>query len=166
MKTWSIGAVLTLSLVVTACPRDDQREVAPDTAALAPHRDPGAVPAAAQTIELAPLPGGDVSGQANFIPVGAQSQISIHVHQAPPNTSVTAHVVTGSCQQPGPTAADLQPVVTDAAGMGTSEMVVNIRPEIIINGNHVVQLRRANGREGIPVACGEIPAHPVLHDQP
>jgi hypothetical protein len=51
-------------------------------------------------------------------------------------------------------------VVTDAAGTGTSQIVIDVPPEIIINGNHLVELRAANGRDGVRVACGDIPPTP------
>jgi len=158
-------AVAVLAVVLAACPRDGDREVAPGTVAVAPTDDPGAVPGAAQTVDLAPAQGQGISAQAVILPVGHQNQVTVHVRQARPNRSYTAHVMTGSCDQPGPTAADLQPVVTDAAGAGTSQIVVDMATENILNGNHLVQLRTDNGRDGVPVACGAIPAHPVLHPQ-
>jgi hypothetical protein len=165
-KSMRIPSLLALAgavLVTAACPRDREPEVAPDTVAVAPHNDPGAMPEAAQTVDLQPVGGENISAQAVVLPVGVQTQVTVHVRQAPPNTPLTAHVMTGSCDQLGPTAADLQPVVTDAGGLGTSQIVIDMPTEIVINGNHVVQLRRGNGRDGIPVACGQIPAHPVIH---
>jgi hypothetical protein len=166
MKISAFAAIVAAGLATAACPGTREPEVAPDTVVVAPPNDPGAMPHAAQTVDLAPMAGETVSAQAVVLPVGVQTQVTVHIRQAAPNTPLTAHVMTGSCEQPGPTAADLQPVVTDAGGIGTSQIVVDIPPEAIINGNHLVQLRRGNGRDGIPIACGEIPAHPVLPGQP
>jgi hypothetical protein len=163
MKMLKIGLAMALALLVAACPGSPDAEVARDTAAVAPHQDPGAVPEAAQTVELAPQGGETVAAEARIVPVGVQSQVTVQVRQAPPNTSLTAHVVTGTCEQAGPTAADLQPLVTDANGVGSSQIVVDLGSEVLLNGNHAVQIRRGNGRDGIVAACGAIPAHPVLH---
>jgi hypothetical protein len=165
MNRWRSGATLVAVLLFAACPRNGDREVTPDAVAVAPVHDPGAVPEATQSIPLEPYAGEAVRAEAVLVPVGVQTQFSIHVHQGPPNTSLTAHVLIRDCEQPGPLAADLQPVFTDAAGQGSSQIVVDLAADVVVNGNHVVQLRRANGREGIPVACGQIPAHPVLHGQ-
>jgi hypothetical protein len=162
MKFVRSGAVLVAVLALAACPRNGDREVTPETIAVAPVDDPGAMPEAAQTIPLTPYPGQTVQAEAVMIPVGVQSQFTVHVRQAPPNTSLTAHVMVRGCDDPGAVVADLQPVMTDAAGEGTSRIVVDLSPETVINGNHLVQLRGSNGREGIPVACGQITAHPVL----
>lgn len=166
MKISTVAAVATAVIVTAACPRDREPEVAPDTVVVAPPNDPGAMPHAAQTVDLVPVQGETVSAQAVVLPVGVQTQLTVHIRQAPPNTPITAHLMTGRCEQPGPTAADLQPVVTDAAGMGTSQIVIDIPPQAAVNGNHLVQLRRGNGRDGIPIACGQVPAHPVLPGQP
>jgi hypothetical protein len=136
--------------------------VTPDTIVVAPPADPAAAPEAAQTVELVPARGVDVSAQAVIIPVGAASQVSVHVRDGPANAPLTAHVLTGSCDAPGPMAADLEPVLTDAGGFGSSRTPVSIPPEQIVNGNHLVLLTRG-GVEGRVLACGEIPAHPVLH---
>jgi hypothetical protein len=164
MRIWSVAKVIGLVLVVAACPRERDPEVPPEVEAVAPAHDPGALPEAAQTIPLEPLPGEVLSAEAVIVPVGTQTQITVLIHEGPPGTSITAHLVTGTCQQPGPTTADLQPVTTDAVGQGTSQIVVDTAPEVVVNGNHLVQLRRENGRAGVPAACGEIPAHPVLYD--
>jgi hypothetical protein len=169
MRNRHVG-LLTLIALLVACPRDREPELARDTLdaapqAVTPAHDPGARPEAARTIELAPLSGEALSAEAAIVPIGVQTQITVHVRQAPPNTSLTAHVVTGTCERPGPMAADLQPIVTDGGGMGTGRIVVDLSPEVIVNGNHSIQLRRQNGQEGIAVACGEISAHPVLQPE-
>jgi hypothetical protein len=156
----SAFALVAMTAVLTGCPRNGDREVAPETVGVAPTDDPGAMPAAAQTVDLEPVAGEAVEARAVVIPVGHQSQVTIHLRRAAPNTSYTAHLMIGSCAQPGPTTADLQPVVTDAAGTGTSQIVIDVPPEIIINGNHLVELRAANGRDGVRAACGDIPPTP------
>lgn len=161
-RRWS---VLPLLLLASGCPRDGQPEVAPpDTLAVVSPRDEAAVPEAAKTVELQPLAGEALTAQATLVPIATRTQVTVQVLQGPPNTGLTAHLLTGSCEQPGAVAADLQPLTTDAAGQGRSETVVDLDPAQVLNGNHIMQLRRENGRAGVPAACGAIPAHPVLHD--
>jgi hypothetical protein len=158
MNMRKIAIPLLVALVAAGCPRNGDREVAPDTVGLAPPDDPAAMPEVAQTVELVPLAGEPVRAESVLLPIGTQTQVTVHVHQGPANTSLTAHVITGRCDAPGPLVADLQPVVTDAAGQGMSQIAVDFDADVLANGNHLVQLRRGNGREGMPVACGEIPA--------
>jgi hypothetical protein len=159
MRTRTLLLLIPLVVVAAACPRNGDREVTPDAVAVMPPDDPGAMPAAARSVELVPLPGNDLRAEAVILPVGVQSQVTVHVFQASPNTVLTAHVMSGSCEQPGPTAVDLQPVQTDPTGTGTSRIAIDIPHAALNNGNHLVQLRRQNGRDGVPAACGQIPAY-------
>jgi hypothetical protein len=160
-----VVAILAGALLLAACPRNGEQEVAPDTVVLAPPTDPAAMPRAARTVPLDPLAGAEISAQAVIIPVGVQSQITVHVRNGPPNTPLPAHLHTRSCDDPGPLAADLEPVLTDAGGLGTSRTVVDVAPDQIINGNFIVILRHDDPR-GPVLACGQIPPHPVLHEDP
>jgi hypothetical protein len=163
MRRLSVVAMLAGSILLAACPRNGDREVAPDTVVLAPPDDPAALPHAAQTVPLNPVEGVQISAEAVVLPIGIQSQITVHVRDAPPNTPLPAHVHTRTCADPGPLAADLEPVLTDAAGLGTSRTAVDIPPDLIINGNHILILRRGSP-DGPVLACGQIPPHPVLHE--
>lgn len=158
MRAIPLRVVLVLVLVLVGCRRNGDREVTPDAVSLAPPTDPAAMPQAAQSAPLQPVGGGGLAGEAVVIPIGIQSQVTVHVRGGPPNEPVTAHLMTGGCAQPGPVAADLQPVITDARGDGTSQIAIDLPAETVLNGNHSVELRRGNGREGVPVACGELPA--------
>jgi hypothetical protein len=157
MRIYRALAAAAATIPLAACPVDSREgEVTPDTVMVAPTDDPGALPEAARTLVLAPAPGVTIEAEAVVMPVGASTQISVHVREGPPNSPLVARVMTGTCDAPGPLAADLEPVLTDAAGFGSSRTPVGIPVAQVANGNHLVLLTEG-GPNGRRLACGRIP---------
>jgi hypothetical protein len=160
MKILPIGSAFALLLVLVACPSPDRAHEA--TADLPAATDP-AVPTITPTPELVRVPlqamGGvaTVSGEVALRQVGAQTSVQFTLRDAPPNTSLAAHIHQGSCQQQGPVAVPLDPVITDGAGLGTSVTTVDTPLATLTDGQHYVQAHAPGERPGPPIACGEIP---------
>ncbi len=158
MKRPRIALLVCLVLSTTACPSPERaREPAADTAALAPPRDGGAVPEVAQTISLQPAPGAQIAAEAVVLPIGVETRVTFTVHQAPANVTILGHLRSGSCDEPGPVVADLQPITTDRAGVAESRIVVGVPFGIVASGNHIVQLVQETEGADQVVACGEVP---------
>jgi hypothetical protein len=150
--------VLTLAVALAgACSdsagdaaRDEPVEAAPVTSA---------APAAAAldsaiTVALEPLGGAGYSGTLRVEADGERTLLTATLRGAADGIH-QGHLQAGRCPQPGASLERMQPVVTDAAGVGEALTVVDRPAGTLLDGNHVVTFRAADGSAAI--VCGELP---------
>jgi hypothetical protein len=116
---------------------------------------PVALPVGAQeaiTIELAPVGGSGISGQATVQPMDGQTMVVITLQGLEPNSRHAAHVHGGSCG--GSVMYPLTVVVADAEGNGTSTSMVAAAPD----ASWWIQVHRAESPPGPGIACGQVPS--------
>lgn len=160
MKILPLATASCLVLALTACPAPDQ---APETAADLPRAtEPGAatITPTPETLRVAmqPMAGSQATGEASLREVGAQTSVQLTVRGAEPNAALAAHVHQGACQQQGPVVAPLDPVLTDAEGLGTSVTLVDTPLAALADGRHYVQAHAPGEQPGPPVACADVTA--------
>jgi hypothetical protein len=152
--------LLLCLILAAACGGTDDRAASEDPAAIVPTEDPGALPEAMQGVSLQPAEGQSLDAQVVIVPVGVQSQVSVHVRRGPQDASLVALIRSGSCAEPGPEVADLQPVRTDASGDGSSQIVIDLEAHHLRSAAHVVELRTDVAPAGQAVACGSLAGSP------
>jgi|GEM_PF-6590195 len=153
-------SLVLLVLLAAACGGTDDPTIRADTAGIVPTDDPGAMPEAMQGLSLQPAEGQSLDAQVVVVPVGVQSQVSVHVRRGPADASLIALIRSGSCAEPGAEVADLQPVRTDGTGDGTSQVVVDLEAHVLRSGTHVIELRTDVSPAGFVLACGSLAGAP------
>lgn len=163
MKIVRFTALLPLALFFTACGGDEpdaDTTVVGDTAMMAPATPPaGSVTpadqgAGTQTVQLNPLGGSGVSGEATLTRTNGQTQVMVRLTGTPGNTTHPGHIHAGTCDAPGSPVQPLESVSTDATGSGTATTSVTVDQATVFNGQHVIQYHQAGGGPG--VVCGQI----------
>jgi hypothetical protein len=142
-----------LSLVLIACggSGDAADSTTADSAAATADN---AAPASA-TASLMAVDNSGVTGDVTLTASGEQTTIGMHVNGGPANTTMEAHVHSGTCETSGPVVAPLDSVKTDATGMGMINTTVSIPFATVNNGQHFVQVHKPDGK---PAACANVPA--------
>jgi hypothetical protein len=157
-----IGTVAIVALL-TACPGDrtTDRQVGvgeefPATT-VDPAPAPAPAPAAMQMVQIEPMQGSTVSGEAHMTPRNGRTDVRLTVQGIPANQNIEARIHRGSCEAPGEAVANLSNVSRDQAGMGNSETDVGHPITLLANGQHVVVLLPTGADVGqAPLACGRI----------
>jgi hypothetical protein len=143
MKTLACWVALPATLLLlTACPEvDETREAiegddpAPPTTALPP------ATGEPETFAIVPESGETIGGEVQVAPaLDGESQIGIEVRGAPSNASIRPAVHEGTCTEPGPPVAPLDLVYVDGEGRGASTTELQMQPEQLMDGRHVVVL--------------------------
>jgi hypothetical protein len=153
-------AALGFLLFVAGCPSPDRAQdgVAvrdtPGAAMITPTPDALRVP-------LQPVGESGITGEVTLREVGGQSSVQFTVLDAPANSVLEVHIHQGSCAQPGPVAAHLDPIITDPAGLGTSVTTVELPIATLADGEHYAEAHEPGDTEdqpGATLACADIPA--------
>jgi hypothetical protein len=162
-KTW---IVLPLSLLLAGCPGEERTDtvVVTDTPTVAPGTTAPATPAPgagamSATVQMNPIGGAAVSGEATVTDMGNQTQVMVRLTGSQPNATHQGHIHSGTCASPGGRVTDLQPITTDGTGTGTMTTTVDLPPMTVMNGQHLIQYHAPDGQPGPGVVCGDIPGH-------
>jgi hypothetical protein len=150
------GSMLTLAVgLAGACggsdgdaARDETVEAAPATPAAT------AAPDSVITVTLGPLDGAGYSGTLHVEADGERTLLTATLRGAADGIH-QGHLQAGRCAQPGASLERMQPVVTDGAGVGEALTVVDRPAGTLLDGNHVVTFRAADG--SAVIVCGELP---------
>jgi hypothetical protein len=127
---------------------DDTTDGAPVTTA------PAAVLDSAITVAMEPLDGSGYAGTVHVEADGERTLLTVVLRGATDGIH-QGNLRVGRCAQPGDSLERMQPVVTDATGAGEALTVVDRPAGTLLDGNHVVTFRAADGSAA--VACGELP---------
>lgn len=163
-----MGVVCTAMLALAACPGQertadtaavDSPAITPGTAA--PGTMPGTTagtPGAGQTqgaerIEMRPLAGSNISGEASLTPQGSSTQVMVRLTGAQQG-QMAGHIHTGTCDNIGPVAFPLEPI--NAQQDGTSTSTINASGQQLMGAQHVIAYHEPGSTPGRPVTCGEI----------
>jgi hypothetical protein len=161
MKAAKLTMLLPLAAVLTACPGDDAAppsDAPPvETPAVAP-ASPAMTPSAPGQILLRPMAGSGVSGEASITGEAGGARVQLTIRGAEPNVRYQANIVTGTCDDPGGGAADLDLFFVDHAGAGTSQAVVPMAPATMAAEPHSLVVQHPQREVDPIVACGEIGA--------
>lgn len=113
---------------------------------------PGGVGETAQFEELA---GSGVAGEATVANRGGQSEIMVRLTGAPADSEHPGHLHTGRCDAIGGVVQPLEPIQTDSLGTGSMTAEVELAPEAVMDGQHIVVYHGTGGR---PITCANLPA--------
>jgi hypothetical protein len=165
MRNARYWAALPLALLVLGC-RDDGRPqetpiAAEDTMVVGPWADPaladqGMDHSSGMVVQLSPLQGSGVGGDATITEQGTQTQVMVRLTGASAGGSHPGHIHSGTCANIGGVVQALQPISTDNVGTGTMTTTVDIPSATVMNGEHIIVY---HGDGGTPVTCGAIPGH-------
>jgi len=164
-----VSSALLLGVFLSAYGTDDDRVATTlpgeDPMVGAPATPPGTLPGetmapamdgTAATVQLQPLGGSNVGGEAVITDRGAQVEVMVRLTGTPGNTTHPGHIHSGTCANVGGVVQPLEPITTGADGNGTMTTQVDLAPMSVMDGQHVVVY---HGVDGQPATCGEIPAH-------
>ena len=107
------------------------------------------------TIPLHEVNGSQVSGEAMAMHADDAVIVVIDLEGLPDEGEYEAHVHTGTCEEGGPVAAPLNPILGLADGTGNSTTTLDAE-ELPADEPHFIQV---HGSGGSPVACGDIEGH-------
>jgi hypothetical protein len=143
MKTLARWVALPATLLLlTACPELEETREAIEGEEPAPPRT--ALPPATgepETFAIVPERGETIGGEVQVAPaLDGESQIGIEVRGAPPNATIRPAVHEGSCREPGPPVVPLDLVYVNGEGFGASTTELQMQPEDLMDGRHVVIL--------------------------
>jgi hypothetical protein len=160
MKILQQVAVSGAALLLAACPTPDQAHEA--TADLPEATTPGAATITptpeVQRVPVQPVGPMGTGGEVTLRQIGAQTSVQFTVRNGPAHSTLDAHIHRGSCQQPGPAVVPLNPILTDAEGVGTSVTTVDQPLATLRDGQHYLQAHAPEEQAGAPIACGDIAA--------
>ncbi len=106
-------------------------------------------------IELREVNGSGVRGEAMAMHDDATVIVMIEVEGLPAEGEYAAHIHQGSCEDGGPVAVPLNPVLGEADGTGSSTTTLDA-DEISADERQFIQV---HGEGGTPIACGDIEGH-------
>jgi hypothetical protein len=92
-----------------------------------------------------------------ILPQNGQTDITVRVRDARPNSSLPATLHTGTCEAPGPQVEELGTISTDQMGQGQAQLNVGIAANQIMNGMHILAIHAEGQDAAAPVACAELP---------
>jgi hypothetical protein len=159
MRTLKLGFLTAAVIGLTACPAD--RDVPPpalEEPIAPPTEAPVMAPVAATTANLQPMAGATTTGTVRATPRNGRTEVNVMLQNAPPNESVGARIMSGTCESPGVEVARLDAISTDGMGTGQSNTDVGHAPQLILDGNHIAAIY-APGTEperDMPIACATL----------
>jgi hypothetical protein len=150
------ASMLAMVAALTGACGDPDRDIAPDdTTHVAPATPaPTAVLDSAITVAMEPLDGSGYTGTVHVEADGERTLLTVVLRGAADGIH-PGHLRVGRCAQPGDSMERMQPVVTDDTGVGEALTVVDRPAATLLDGNHIVTFRAADGSAA--VACGELP---------
>lgn len=149
--------LLGLTMLLAAC-GGDKEKAADSTAMMAetmPAMDPNMNDMAQHTM-MASMNNSGATADVTLTAVGEQSTVAVNLKGAPASASLQQHIHSGTCEVQGAVVAPLDPITTDASGMGMVTTTVTIPKATIANGQHYIQIHGADGK---PIACGNVAMH-------
>ena len=105
-----------------------------------------------------------VTGRVDVFPVdgGTKTRVDVILSGLAPDSMHAGHIHEASTCFEGPHVADLNTIMANAAGVGSSSTIVDEAFSHIASGEHNVLYHAADGANpGVPIACGLIPAQPA-----
>jgi ABC-type glycerol-3-phosphate transport system substrate-binding protein len=132
-----------------------------DTTATVVPLPPDSAPHDTMRVALAAVNASGITGDAVVSGSGSGAQVVLTLRGAKAAGTHQAHVHSGTCAQPGPPVAPLQPVTVDASGTGSSTSTIDVGMAALMDGGHIVSAHEAGGNPGAMIACGRIEAHPM-----
>jgi len=112
----------------------------------------------AVTVPLAPASEAGTEGVAAFHAVDNVTELVIEVEGAAPDADHSAHLVSGTCADPGELRADLGSVLITEDGAGQAAATFEQPLEEIVAVPSALVIRAAVGEVDETVACGELDA--------
>lgn len=106
------------------------------------------------TVTLNALNNSGISGTAQLIAKGNQTEVIITETGEPSGASEPAHIHVGQC---GPTLGAVKYPLHNVEG-GKSDTLVNASLQALQNGNFAINVHQSAANIGTYVACGNIPA--------
>ena len=106
------------------------------------------------TINLTAINGSGVSGTAQLMDKGAQTEVVVNVQGEPASASEPMHIHSGQC---GPTLGKVVYPLKNVEG-GTSDTTVNATLASLQTGNFAINVHESAAQITTYVACGNIPA--------
>ena len=92
-----------------------------------------------------------------FLP-GRQTQVTVELDGAPPDTAQPAHIHKGTCDELDPKPAyGLLPIKADRTGVGRSVTRIPVGLEELEAGGYAINIHRSAESPDVYVACGNIP---------
>jgi hypothetical protein len=160
MRALRFGFVAVAVVALTACPREEPAPPALEEPIIPPATEPAAVAPAGERTNLEPVAGSTVTGEVVAIPMQDRTEVTLIVRNAPPNESVGARILSGTCESPGVEVAGLDAISTDGLGQGQSVTNVGHAPHLIMDGNHIaaVYAPGTQPEQDMPIACATLPA--------
>jgi hypothetical protein len=155
---------LPLAALLAACPQertetdtvflDDPMTPGQEGVAPAPTMTPEPM-AMSESAQLQELQGSGIGGDVVVTARGAQTEVTVRLTNAPPNSTLPGHIHSGTCQNIGGVVQGLEPITTDATGAGTMTATASVQPMTAMDGQHIIVYHSA----GAPATCAAIPAH-------
>lgn len=155
---------LALLIGLAGCADDDPDMVVIEAEGDGMAMEPAPMPAAGmdqppgglgETLQLQPLRDSGVRGEVTIADRGQQTEIMVRLTGASANGQHPGHIHSGSCDAPGGVVQALEPISTDATGTGTMTTNVELAPQMVMDGQHIVVY---HGTGGAPATCAGIPA--------
>ncbi|HVB96834.1 MAG TPA: CHRD domain-containing protein [Chloroflexota bacterium] len=106
------------------------------------------------TVNLAPINGSGISGTAQLIDKGNQTEVVVNVTGEPAAGSEPMHIHSGQC---GPTLGKVVHPLKNVEG-GTSDTTVNATLASLQTGGFAINVHESAAKISTYVACGNIPA--------
>lgn len=154
-KLWALAGLPVL-LVGCGGGQDAAVEEMPDMA-ITDTAEPMEMGAMATTVTLQPTQDSGVTGEGTLTPQGAEMQVMVRLTGLTEGGEHPGHIHSGTCDAVGPVVVPLQPITGGADGTGTMTATVQVDPNTVLAGQHVIQYHQAGGGPGI--TCGDIVAH-------
>jgi hypothetical protein len=162
MKALRLGSLAVVAAVLAGCPGEEpapppafeQPTVAP------PAETPATMAPAAQRVQFEAIEGVMFTGEVIATPRMDRTDVALSVTQGPPNESLGARILSGTCESPGVVVANLDAVSTNNAGQGQSTTDVGYAPNLILDGNHIVGIYApgTSPEQDMPMACATLPS--------
>ncbi len=105
------------------------------------------------TIVLQQVNGSGVSGEALALRSEGTAVIAVDLVDLPEEGEYNAHVHRGTCEQGGPVAVGLNPVIGLADGTGSSTTTLDFLELEQAEGSLFIQV---HGETGVPISCGNL----------
>jgi hypothetical protein len=106
------------------------------------------------TVNLSPVNNSGISGTAQLIDKGTQTEVIVNITGEPAGGSEPMHIHSGQC---GPTLGKVVYPLKNVEN-GTSDTTVNATLASLENGNMAINVHQSAANIGTYVACGNIPA--------
>lgn len=162
MKITRGWLLIALPCTLAACGGEEETATLEggDTASLVTADTGGAMPMMPTTVALQALGGSSVTGQATITHSGAESQVNVQLSGLTPGEH-PGHVHAGTCDAIGAVVHPLPSATAGADGSATVSGTIPAAGESFMNGQHVISYHGNADDPMVPVACGQLMAHPM-----